>query len=184
MAKTMLWEAPTFQLTRYLEANYERILTEARQLAVEDYAEWPQSAGYVGGWRIYPIYARDPNWHLAPNCASHAARCPETAKIARRFGGVAMIGFSMFLPGTHVAPHRDGVDSKQDLLRCHMGIMVNDKSGMRIDGKTVQWQHGRCIVFDGQAEHEAANFGPTPRVILMVDIDRAALLGEGSAAEG
>ena len=44
-----------------------------------------------------------------------------------------------------------------------------------IAGETRVWVPGRCLIFDGQALHEAANLGDTPRILCMVDVDRTAL---------
>ncbi len=183
--RQMLWQVPTFAATRHLEAHSGAILAEAQQLTVADYDDWPQTSGYTGGWKVFGVFCRNPDWHLAASCLRNGHRCPDTARVVRGIPGVAMAGFSMFLPGTHVAPHTDGKNGKDDLLRCHLGLICNDKAGMRVNGTTVQWRPGQCLVFDGAAVHEAANFGAIPRVILMVDIDRTALLGENQAeAEG
>lgn len=173
--KTVVWESPTFPFVRYLESHFRTILAEADQLAVEDYEEWPQRDGYTGAWKVFCFFSRDPSWHFAPSCPKNALRVPETVRLIQRISGVSRAGFSMLLPGTHISAHRDGRDGDQDLLRCHMGLHTNDKSGMRVDGQTVQWDAGRCLIFDGQALHEAANLGDTPRILCMVDVDRTAL---------
>ena len=168
----MRWEAPTFPFTRYLERHFEAILAEAKQLTVEDYAEWPQKEGYTGSWRTYVFYSRDPSWHLAGECANNAKLIPETARIISRIKGVERAAFSMMMPGTHIIPHNDGRNGVLDLLRCHLGIFTNPQSGMRVAGTTIHWGPGKCMVFDGQAEHEAANFGTEPRVVCILDVDR------------
>lgn len=171
-AQQMMWENPTFPFTRYLEANAAAILAEASQLTVADYDEWPQKEGYTGGWKTYVFYSRDPSWHLAGVCAEHAKRVPETVRIVQRIKGVERAAFSMMLPGTHITPHTDGRNGALDLLRCHLGVLVNPQSGMRVAGATIHWGPGKCFVFDGQAEHEAANFGTEPRVVCILDVDR------------
>lgn len=171
----MLWETPTFPFTRYLEAQFPKIHAEASKLTVADYDEWPQKEGYTGGWKTYVFYSRDPSWHLAGACAEHAKRVPETARIISRIKGVERAAFSMMLPGTHIVPHNDGRNGELDLLRCHLGIFTNPQSGMRVAGTTIHWGPGKCMVFDGQATHEAANFGTEPRVVCILDVDRASV---------
>jgi beta-hydroxylase len=168
----MLWEEPTFPFTRYLESQFEAILAEARCLTVEDYDMWPQQEGYTGAWKTYVFFSRDQTWHLSGLCAEHAKRLPKTYEVVSRIQGVERAGFSMMLPGTHIIPHSDGKNGELDLLRCHLGIFTNPKSGMRVAGTTIHWGPGKCMVFDGQAEHEAANFGAEPRVVLILDVDR------------
>ncbi len=171
----MLWEAPTFPFTRYLESKYATILAEARGLTVEDYAEWPQKEGYTGSWRTYVFYSRDTTWHLAAACEENQKRIPETARIIKSIKGVERAAFSMMMPGTHIIPHNDGKNGTLDVLRCHLGVFTNPQSGMRVAGTTIHWGPGKCMVFDGQAEHEAANFGTEPRVVLILDVDRDAV---------
>lgn len=174
-SQQMLWEAPTFPFTRYLESQFPAILAEARTLAVEDYAEWPQKEGYTGSWRTYVFHSRDTSWHLSAACEQNAKRIPDTARIVRRIRGVERAAFSMMMPGTHITPHNDGKNGVLDLLRCHLGVFTNPQSGMRVAGTTIHWGAGKCMVFDGQAEHEAANFGSEPRVVLILDVDRDAV---------
>ena len=171
----MLWEAPTYPFVRYLEAHFPEIQAEADLLATEDYDDWPQKDGYSGSWKVYCFFSRDPRWYLAASCPPNARRCPQTLSVVQRIPGVSRAGFSLLLPGTYIAPHRDGKNGIEDLLRCHMGLRSNPKAGMRVGKKTVSWEPGHCLIFDGNEEHEAANLGDTPRVVLMVDIDREAL---------
>jgi len=171
----MLWEAPDYPCVRHLEAHYLELQAEADQIAPVDYDDWPQKDGYSGSWKVFCFYSRDPKWYLAASCPPHALRCPRTLSIVKRIPGVSRAGYSLLLPGTHIAPHRDGQTNGEDLLRIHMALRTNAKSGMRVGKKTVVWEQGRCLIFDGQEEHEAANMGDTPRVVLMVDVDRDAL---------
>lgn len=171
----MLWEAPTFPFTRYLESQFPAILAEAKTLTVDDYAEWPQKEGYTGSWRTYVFYSRDTTWHLSAACEENSKRIPETTRIVRSIKGVERAAFSMMMPGTHIIPHNDGKNGVLDLLRCHLGVFTNPQSGMRVAGTTIHWGPGKCMVFDGQAEHEAANFGSEPRVVLILDVDRDAV---------
>jgi Aspartyl/Asparaginyl beta-hydroxylase len=173
--KTMLWEAPTFPFTRYLESHYQEILADASKLTVADYDEWPQKDGYTGEWKIFCFYSRSQDWHLAKTCPDRARVVPNTARIVGKIRGVERAVFSMLLPGAHITPHTDGVNGTLDVLRCHLGLMCNEQSGMRVAGTTIYWGPGKCMVFDGQAEHEAANFGKTPRVVCILDVDRDAV---------
>lgn len=172
---TRLWRDPAFPFVRFLEAHHEVLRAEADALEPEDFVDWPQRSGYLGVWRVFCFLSRDPAWMLARTCVRNARRVPETVRLLRRIPGLARAGLSLLMPGSHIGAHRDGRDGDQDLLRCHLGLRSNPRAVLRVDGVTVPCVAGRCVVFDGQALHEAANLGETPRLACLLDVDRAAL---------
>ena len=154
---------------RPLEDAFEIIRREASRIPLAEYDDWPQRAGYVGTWKVYGLFsADDGRVTLGETCAAHATRCPGTLAALARLPGVVRAAFSVLLPGTHIQPHVDGGDE----LRCHLGLSIPERCGLRVAGEVLRWREGRCLVFDGRDEHEAANLDVTPRTVLVVGVRR------------
>lgn len=168
--------SPDLPFVRYLERHHEVIRAEALRLAPEDFVDWPLHEAYRGGWKVFCILSRDPDWLLAPTCAANARRCPATSAALARIPGSLRAGFSMLLPGTHILLHEDA--RTEDSLRCHLALATNPGARMRFGTEVLSWQEGRCLLFDGSAPHEAANLGPTPRLVCMLDVERACVESE------
>ena len=94
---------------------------------------------------------------------------PLTTQLVERIPGMVMAGFSRLAPGTHITPHKGYGGWAEFVLRCHLGLTVNDGCALRVGGETRQWQAGKTLVFCDAAEHEAWNAGDTERVVLLLD---------------
>jgi len=163
----MFWDHPTFPFALHLERHADEIRAEARRLTVADYVDWHDREACSEGWKIFGLYSRgvEPrSWTIADN----APRCPCTAAVLARIPGLLRAAFSMLMPGAPLYPH---ADSLQDRLRCHLGLWTPG-AGIRFDGKDLCWREGRCLVFDDHVLNEAANLGPEPRVVLLIDVER------------
>lgn len=172
---TLLWRDPVFPFARFLEAHHAVLRAEADALELGDYEDWPQRAGYLGVWKVFCFLSRDPEWMLARTCPRNACLVPETVRLLERIPGLSRAGFSLLMPGSYIGAHRDGRDGGQDLLRCQLGLRSNPRSRLKVDGEVLPCVPGRCVVFDGQALHEAVNLGETPRLVCLLDVDRAAV---------
>lgn len=166
--------SPAFPFVRVLENSLEIIREEADRLRVSEYSDWPIEESYVGGWKVFCLFSRDPEWLFAHTCAKNATRCPRTEQLLSKIPGVVRGGFSMLLPGTHVFEH---TDEAEDSMRCHLGIRTNAGAKMRMAGEVIPWTEGRCLLFDGSVPHEAVNLGDEPRIVCLVDIDRSWIEG-------
>lgn len=151
-----------FPFTRLLEANWHGVLAEYRAVA-EDFHAWPEKQYYNAGWDTFGLYAFG---HKRPgNCE----RCPKTTKLVEQIPGMVMAGFSRLAPGAHITPHRGYGGWAQYVLRCHLGLIVNEKCALRVGPETRQWEAGKTLVFCDATEHEAWNFGDAERVVLLLD---------------
>lgn len=175
----MFWQRPTFPFTFLLEENAAVIRREAEALELEAWDDWPDRPSYSHGWKVFGLLSRDHQAPLAETCAGNARRCPRTAALLARVPGLLRGGFSMLMPGAHVYPH---ADSFEDRVRCHLALWTNPGAGLRMGDDRLSWVEGRCLVFDGHETHEAANLGPVPRVVLLLDVLRARA-GDPVAAE-
>ena len=151
-----------------LERHFPRIRAELDRLDLErDFLDWPQRESYHGIWRVYPLFF-PAGPYLDVDVEHNRARCPETTRVTGRLGGMQGAGFSLLGPHSSVQPHRDHY--APGVLRCHLALCVPTGSRMRLGDRWLAWDEGRCLVFDGQVEHEAINDSPSARIVLLVDV--------------
>jgi hypothetical protein len=164
--RAMPWhEAQQFRLARDLEAAADTVAAEVHALAGSGFHEEAENINRSGRWNVLFLYERGrKNEH---NCSL----CPQTAAIIEANRTVLSLGglayFSMLEPGTQVAPHRGPTNIR---LRCHLGVDVPQRCGLRVGGVERTWEEGRCLVFDDSFTHEAWNNSAQPRLVLVVDI--------------
>jgi beta-hydroxylase len=116
-------------------------------------------------WKSFFFYAYGVK--VACNCA----RCPETAALLQRIGGMKSGFFSILMPGARLKPHRGHYAG---VLRYHLALLVADpaRCGLRVGSRVLHWEEGRSVIFDDTFEHEAWNESDQPRVVLFVDFAR------------
>jgi beta-hydroxylase len=155
-----------FEFIAELEAEFEPILAELRALAPSDFRESPDSLTAVAngydetGWRYFALFGE------GSELEANRARCPRTASACSRIAGLVNAGFSLFLPGTHLYPHRG---ERVGELRCHLALVIPEGDvALRFGAETRGWVAGRCLVFDDKFEHEAWNRGDGERIVLIV----------------
>ena len=154
-----------FAFVAELERAHARVLAELLRLGEEDFPEAPDSLGErpgghdERGWRWYGLTGAG-----APG--EHGQACPDTLATCQAVPGLVSAGFSRFLPGTHLEPHRGELEG---VLRCHLALRVPAGDlGLRLGHETRRWRTGRCLVFDDTQEHDAWNRGAGPRDVLLV----------------
>jgi aspartyl/asparaginyl beta-hydroxylase (cupin superfamily) len=114
------------------------------------------------GWDTFPFYSKGRRFPRS------AARCPQTAALLERIPhGIRQAMFSKLNPGAHIPPHTGGANT---VLTCHLGLIVPEHCGLRVDGETRAWQPGKCQIFDDSFIHEAWNHSSSIRVVLLWDI--------------
>lgn len=150
--------------TRILEDHWQEILAEYQAISGDQALHaWPETGLYDGRWDTFGLYAFGKKRHK--NCE----RCPITTKLVESVPGMVMAGFSRLAPGTHIKPHVGYGGWAQYVLRCHLGLIVNDGCEMRVGPETRKWQAGKVTIFCDATEHEVWNRGTTERVILLMD---------------
>lgn len=150
--------------TRVLEDNWQDILAEYQAIATDpSMHKWPEEKLYDGRWDTFGLYAFGKKRHK--NCAL----CPKTTKVVEQIPGMVMAGFSRLAPGTHIKPHVGYGGWAQYVLRCHLGLIVNDGCEMRVGPETRKWEAGKVTIFCDATEHEVWNRGTTERVVLLLD---------------
>ena len=53
--------------------------------------------------------------------------------------------------------------------------MVPPDCALKVDGVTVNWHEGHCLLFDDTYEHEAWNNSKEDRIVLLIDIARSVI---------
>jgi hypothetical protein len=94
---------------------------------------------------------------------------------------------SLALPGLQVRPHCGPSNAR---LRIHLGLGGLNGASIKVgrqgegggeeggedtgteatEGGNLTWGQGRCFVFDDSFEHELTHTGPSPRLVLIVDV--------------
>lgn len=166
-----------FPFVRELEVASQEISRELSQLTAAGYlrprpiASVPSLErsgdqllvdGDTGGFEIFRLHYNG-LW-FDDNCAL----CPATASAVRALPRhTGTIGISVLLGGTRIRPHCGLSNAK---LRCHLGLSVPPRCGLRVGAESRRWQEGRCLVFDDSFEHAVWNEGDEPRYVLILDV--------------
>lgn len=163
---TAFRDPTTFPFVAGLEASFAAIRAELLALRDDGFVDSPDSLTAVAdgyderGWQWYSLFGG------GDDSAAHRARCPATAAACAAVPGLVNAGFSRFLPGTHLYPHRGELPG---VLRCHLALQVPAGDlGIAFGAERGTWREGRCLVFDDSIEHEAWNRTPQPRTVLLV----------------
>lgn len=158
----MYCDPSQFEFVAHLEANWQVMKQELATLPEQEFLTYPER--YLldkrTGWDTFGLYFLGVRMDL--NCDL----CPESAKLVETIPGMLTAGFSRLAPGAHIIPHSG---KPTGVLRCHMGIDVPERCGLRVGLDVKRWQEGKCLVFDDTSEHEAWNLSDRPRVVLLLD---------------
>lgn len=158
----MYYDPDQFEFVAHLEANWQTIQAELKQLKPTDFVSYPEK--YLlqkrTGWDIFGIY------FLGVKIDLNCELCPETAKLVKSVPGMITAGFSRLASGAHIVPHSG---KPTNVLRCHLGLDVPENCALRVASQTKQWTNGKCLVFNDTSEHEAWNLSNTKRDILLLD---------------
>lgn len=85
--------------------------------------------------------------------------------------------FSMSMPGCELIPHIDNESHIGDVWRLHLGLSCPADCALTIGDEIRQWRDGEVLMFDSaRVVHSAYNRSASPRMILILDFDRKALL--------
>lgn len=177
--QSLVGDKPVFDPTQFdyvplLEANWQAIRAELdgvleRRDKIPAFHELsPDQARISKGrdWKMFVLYGFG-RW-----AQRNAAHCPETERVLRQIPGLRNAFFSILEPQYHIVPHR-GVT--KGVLRCHLALKVpqaRENCWIRVHDQYLNWEEGRCMVFDDTFEHEVGNETDETRVVLFLDVDR------------
>jgi len=178
-SQSLIGDKPAFDPDQFdwvpiLEKHYgpirkeaERLL-EQRELIPSFHDISPDQSKISKGdhWKTHILYGF--GRRVESNCRS----CPETARVLEQIPGMTTAWFSIIDAGYHIPPHRG---PSKSFLVCHLGLIIpedQDKCYLKVAGKTLTWQEGKCFVFDDTFKHEVRNDTNQPRVVLLVHVKR------------
>jgi aspartate beta-hydroxylase len=161
-------DAAAFPIVADLERLAPEIAREVRSLPASNFQDELEDIERKGRWSVLFVL------EMGRRNEEVLARCPATRSILERAHVDRLLAaqagsmyFSRLDPGTKVAPHRGPTNLR---LRCHLGLDVPERCGMRVGGLTSGWQEGRCVVFDDSFTHEVWNESDRPRTVLVLDL--------------
>jgi len=117
------------------------------------------AAGYWGEFNIYNFGKQSSGSTLIPRTLDALRSLPGTEEMSLAY-------FSVLYPETRIKPHYAPFNMR---LRIHLPLSIPSSCGMRVAGKNITWQEGKCIVFDDSFLHHVWNDSATIRVLLLAD---------------
>jgi aspartyl/asparaginyl beta-hydroxylase (cupin superfamily) len=158
-----IYDAGEIAWTARLEAAYPEIKREALALLEATALQpHPQRLADAGSWLTSYFYVQGEELE-----ATHKA-CPATSSVLKScfpLGLGEQVFFSVLSGGAHIRPHCGPWNTR---LTCHLGLVVPDGASMRVGTEIVQWQEGKCLVFDDSFEHEVWNRSDERRIVLLI----------------
>ena len=141
--------------------------------------DWPET--YLAPekddeWKVVPLYG----FGIWNNLYSD--KFPETIKLLKQIPGLRTAIFSSLGPGTKLKKHQGWASLANEVLRCHMGIVVpKGRSGVEVEDEFRQVTCGDWLVFDDSKTHIGVNDTDKIRTVLLLDIDRPWWIKKGKS---
>ncbi len=159
---TVNWQTIRAEALRLYEAGYFQKTTETKSGA---YFDVGFRTFYKYGWSKFYL-----KWYGHVH-ESARSLCPETVKLVKDIRAVNGAMFSLLPPGAQLTRHLDPLAVS---LRYHLGLATpnDDRCYIEVDGIRHSWRDGQAALFDITHLHHARNDTPTPRLILMLDVER------------
>jgi aspartyl/asparaginyl beta-hydroxylase (cupin superfamily) len=169
-----------FPQLKILVDNYEII--EKEYLADTGYKQydWPEKDLYTKekghDWKVVPLYGFG-IWNK-----QYAKKFSQTIKLLKDIRGLRTAIFSKLGPRTKLNKHQGWASLANEVLRCHMGIVVpKGRSGVEVEDEFRQIKKGEWIVFDDSKIHIGVNNTNNDRVVLLLDIERPQWVKKGKS---
>ena len=157
-----LWQPSEIAWTALLEQAYPQIKREYVNMTERvKLIPHPQSDDETS-WRVRYFYL------LGEEQAEAHQLCPKTSatlKSCLPTGPSNQVFYSVLGNRAHIAPHCGAVNTR---LTCHLGLVVTPDSALRVSSEVVNWQEGKCLVFNDSFEHEVWNKSDCERVVLLI----------------
>lgn len=148
--------------------NFEIITKELKDA---DWYQWPEKELWNkpgDDWTVCPLFGFG-QWN-----AQSAKKFPQTVQLLKEIPGLRTAIFSRLGPKTKLQPHQGWASLANEVLRCHLGVVVpsDGRSGVEVEEEFRQIRKGDWIVFDDSKLHIGVNEGSTERIVLLIDINR------------
>jgi ornithine lipid ester-linked acyl 2-hydroxylase len=174
MGNSSIIDAEAFEWVERLEKNSEVIRQEVFALLrgkkhlpnIQEFSQRQTNLSHEDGWKSYFFFA------FGHRIDESYKRCPETGKLLDSIPDLSLAFFSVLEPGMHIKAHRGGY---KGVVRCHLGLIVPEPRTdvrMRVGDKMINWEEGKCVIFDDTHKHEVWNDTNGIRVVLLLDVCR------------
>lgn len=137
------------------------------------YSSPEQAAASLAGTRGEPAWKAKFFFRHGERYVATHNQCPNTSAALERVDLCKIadhapeVCFSLLSPGTHILPHRGVTNAR---LVCHLALIVPDDCALSVAGRELNWEVGKCFVFDDTYEHEAWNRSNDNRIVLLMDV--------------
>ena len=190
--RALLEAAPA--LAREAAACLRDLAVDALTVRAQDvYVQDDSMLQMAREWRARPrwVKAWAEGWFNSPlvikeEPISQLPQTRETMALLRRFRGLVVAGYSMLQPGSRIARHADDAATgmRNKMVTVHLGLVVPADGECNVTvwdaassaaGRPTRLvtREGELLTFDSTNDHEAANGGSTPRVVLYLLLDIA-----------
>lgn len=139
-----------------LPVRWQRHTVDRAALAADDYRNWQPSVAHDQLIKAAPLLLELTNHPLVVNAM-----------------------YSLSMPECEVVPHIDREEAIGGVYRLHIGLRcpVGD-CALIVNGERREWRDGEALLFDSaRVTHSAHNRTSQPRLIAIIDLDRAMLEG-------
>jgi aspartyl/asparaginyl beta-hydroxylase (cupin superfamily) len=174
----MFYRTDTFDFVKTLKSEWAAMREEfLRRFDERDAHLWPQPFVYTNEWKLLPLIDRGRMAQhgvagIDKELERNQRNFPRTVEVLNRLPGLVTAGFSRLAPGTRIHPHK-GID--HTVLRCHLGLVAPPGYTLHVHGVQREWEDGCVFLFDDTYAHEVWSNGDQPRVVLIMDFNRADL---------
>ena len=160
----------------HLKININDIISELEQYNSNWY-NWPEKDLYLGltDWKIIPMYGFNV-W-----VDSVVPHFPKTIQMLKQIKGLRTAIFSALGPKTILKPHYGWPILANDVLRCHLGLIVPENCGIWVENEKHEQKYGEWLVFDDSKLHSGFNMSEQKRIVLLLDIERPINVPKGQS---
>ena len=159
--------APFERDWRVIRAEFDPILAERERLpSFHDISPDQYRISLVDQWKVFVLYG------FGMPSPKNCARCPHTTRLLESVPGLQSAWFSILSPRYHIPWHRGPT---KGLLKAHLGLKVparRQDCTMQVGDRMLNWEQGKCVVFDDFYPHEVWNNTDEERVVLLFEFIR------------
>jgi aspartyl/asparaginyl beta-hydroxylase (cupin superfamily) len=158
-----IWDPREIEWTILLEQAYPQIKAELLEMIGRvKLSPHPQNLTDKGSWRVKYF------WHHGEEQEEAHRLCPNTSAVLKACmptGSGNQVFCSVLDKQSHIAPHCGPINTR---LTCHLGLVIQRGCSLRVGTEVLNWQEGKCLVFDDSFEHEAWNNSDGERIVLLI----------------
>lgn len=156
----------------FLEANWKHFLADYK-----NYIAAKKVHLMTDFYRTETDLEMSENWDGVPlqlwnyKIKENLEMCPSTAKVLKEIPECRSLVFSVLGPAMHIKPHVGIYKGIYRVLLC-LERGEEGECWIKINNQKINFEVGKCIVFDESFIHEVYNGTDQPRIVLYLDLFR------------